>query len=277
MKLREENIVFLLKNIHELLPKSECYNGYNIFSVLEVDDKEVIMCRMLADLLNPCGQHGMGEMFLRSFLKDVLHVEKSVMEDIHRLQVAKEYPIENLENGPKESNRKEFNSAEKQQPKRIDIVIHGAGHFIPIEVKIDASETGTQCWEYYQYALKHDRDTNLYFLTKHGTFPNNSYDIFALGKCLKKCKCISFEQDIVKWLYEISKCDFDDANNIVHNIIRQYLNSIMYFTDVRRRKMVEQCAAKVMAVDIETGVAIAKSFTAIQDSLIRNLFTAVEK
>ncbi len=277
MKIDGENIDFLLKNVRTLLPNGESNHGYNVFSVLEVDDKEVIMCRMLADLLNPCGQHGVGDIFLRSFLKDVLHVDESVIENIGSLQVTKEYPIDIQYSGPNESERNEHISDEKRQPKRIDIVIHGARHFIPIEVKIDATETGTQCWEYYQYALKHDCHTNLYFLTKHGTLPNNSYDTFVLEKCQGRCKLISFEHDISKWLGDISKIDFNDANGIIHNTIRQYLDSVMYITDARRITMVEQCAEKIMEVDIEAGIAIAKSFTAIQDRLITKLFIAIEK
>ena len=37
---------------------------YNIFSLLGVAAKEVIMCRFLADLLNPEGMHGCGIVFL---------------------------------------------------------------------------------------------------------------------------------------------------------------------------------------------------------------------
>ena len=268
----DESISRLLKNVHEVIPKSEESNGYNIFSVLEIEYKEVIMCRMLADLLNPYGQHGSGGIFLRSFMENVLHVESSVTNDIDKLQVTKEYPIDDVASGPNESNVEVAN-----HPKRIDIVIHGAGHFIPIEVKIDANETGTQCWEYYQYALKIDSRANLYFLTKHGTYPDKSYGIFELGKCQDRCKRISFERDIVDWLESIIKFDFDDHDNIVHSIIRQYLSAIIYFTNIRRFEMVKCCAKKVMEVDIEAGVAIAKSFTAIQDNLITKLFTEIEK
>ena len=41
------------KEFSSYTPLSE----YNIFNVLEISAKEVIMCRFLADLLNPEGQH----------------------------------------------------------------------------------------------------------------------------------------------------------------------------------------------------------------------------
>lgn len=46
---------------------------YNIFRILEVAEKEVVMCRFLTDLLNPEGQHGCGILFLKSFFSDVLN------------------------------------------------------------------------------------------------------------------------------------------------------------------------------------------------------------
>lgn len=50
--------------------ESMSYNSkseYNIFHILEVTEKEVVMCRFLTDLLNPEGQHGCGTLFLKSF------------------------------------------------------------------------------------------------------------------------------------------------------------------------------------------------------------------
>ena len=41
---------------------------YNIFSVLQIQSKEVLICRMIADLLNPRGQHGAGAEYLKIFL-----------------------------------------------------------------------------------------------------------------------------------------------------------------------------------------------------------------
>lgn len=49
---------------------------YNIFSVLQIQSKEVLICRMIADLLNPRGQHGAGAEYLKIFLRDCLGMEK---------------------------------------------------------------------------------------------------------------------------------------------------------------------------------------------------------
>ena len=49
---------------------------YNIFSVLQIQSKEVLTCRMIADFLNPRGQHGAGAEYLKIFLRDCLGMEK---------------------------------------------------------------------------------------------------------------------------------------------------------------------------------------------------------
>ena len=91
---------------------------YNIFNVLEINEKEVIMCRLLADLLNPEGQHGCGILFLKSFLKDILKEYRMSDTLLAHTAVIKEFVINN--------------------DRRIDIVIQNTCFFIPIEVKIYA-------------------------------------------------------------------------------------------------------------------------------------------
>ena len=95
-------------------------SDYNVFHILGISAKEVIMCRFLADLLNPEGKHGCGISFLKSFMHDVLN--EYSMSDIllARTEVAAEYVIDN--------------------ERRIDIVIQNPRFFVPIEVKIYAGE-----------------------------------------------------------------------------------------------------------------------------------------
>ena len=68
------------------------------------------------------------------------------------ISVYKEYPID--------------------EERRIDIVLTGNGRFIPVEVKIYAGEQQAQCCDYYQYAVKRDKDTYVVYLTLHGTMPS---------------------------------------------------------------------------------------------------------
>jgi hypothetical protein len=42
---------------------------YNIFKIANINEKEVIMCRILADLLDPKGRHYRGDTYLRYFIE----------------------------------------------------------------------------------------------------------------------------------------------------------------------------------------------------------------
>jgi hypothetical protein len=44
---------------------------YNIFKAAGIAHKEVVMCRVLADLMNPRGKHGQGSRYLKSFWETI--------------------------------------------------------------------------------------------------------------------------------------------------------------------------------------------------------------
>lgn len=77
-------------NIRENPPYKQL-SEYNIFHILEIDTMEVIMCRFLADLLNPEEQHGCEILFLKSFLQDIL--KENCMSDVllSHTQIITEY------------------------------------------------------------------------------------------------------------------------------------------------------------------------------------------
>ena len=118
---------------------------YNIFSVLQIQSKEVLICRMMADLLNPRGQHGAGEEYLKIFLRDCLGMEKMDTKLADQAIVTAEYAIDD--------------------ERRIDIVIEIGSYFLPIEVKIYAADQKSQCFDYYQYAKRRDVQAKVYYLT----------------------------------------------------------------------------------------------------------------
>lgn len=110
------------KDVMPCDPPSE----YNIFHILEVAEKEVIMCRFLTDLLNPEGAHGCGTLFLKSFLEKVLNKRQLNDTSLSHTDIIKEFVIDS--------------------ERRIDIVIKNTCFFIPTEVKIYASEQKGQCY-----------------------------------------------------------------------------------------------------------------------------------
>ncbi|MCI6580495.1 MAG: PD-(D/E)XK nuclease family protein [Oscillospiraceae bacterium] len=61
------------QEIYDICNQNRKEQEYNIFSVLEISRKEVFICRVLSDLINPEGNHGKGSKYLKTFLKDILN------------------------------------------------------------------------------------------------------------------------------------------------------------------------------------------------------------
>lgn len=224
---------------------------YNIFTVLGVAYKEVIMCRFLTDLLNPAGEHYKGSKYLRSFLRDVLHFTQLSDEDIGKCRVYVEFLID--------------------QDRRIDIVIKNNEVFIPIEVKINAGEQESQCYDYYRYAVRKDENAKVVYLTKNGT-PPTSYSTTVEKDGIRyempkdKIICVSFQDDIRLWLEKILESEQGD----MYQIISQFLWTIRKVTGAIDEKM----KAKIQDVlikneeNFKSGLEIAKIIDAAKAELI---------
>ena len=66
-KLLENTKKTLLKNDEN--KKKDCgQDDYNIFSVLNLENREIYHSRFLADLLNPNGLHNQGSLFLKNII-----------------------------------------------------------------------------------------------------------------------------------------------------------------------------------------------------------------
>ena len=115
MEVTMENQRDLLSRVSEewgKIPDHSPFLSYNVFQVLGIQEKEVVMCRFLADLLDSQGAHGCGVLFLKTFVRDVLKIKS--MSDLLLMHtvVTKEYVT--------------------YHERRIDIVIRNADYFIPV-------------------------------------------------------------------------------------------------------------------------------------------------
>lgn len=151
MEVTMKNQRDLLSRVSEewgKIPDHSPFLSYNVFQVLGIQEKEVVMCRFLADLLDPQGDHGCGVLFLKTFVRDVLKIKS--MSDLLLMHtvVTKEYVTDH--------------------DRRIDIVIRNADYFIPVEVKIYAGEQQGQCFDYFKYA----KNAPIVYLTPFGTPPS---------------------------------------------------------------------------------------------------------
>ena len=242
----------LLKKVYDTTQSIPVYHSktsYNLFETLEISGKEVLMCRFLADLLNPEGSHGCGILFLKTFLEEVLQEKRMPDSLLSHTIVTKEYVID--------------------KDRRIDLVIQNADFFIPMEVKIYAGEQEGQCFDYFEHA----KNSKMVYLTRFGDTPS-LYSRKQRGGSgilsLSQIQCISWSENISGWLDR----RLGSLPQPVEEAVQQYLDTIHRVSDGRKRKKME----KIMEVLHESpdyfaaGLEIERTMKQAKIKLIRMVF-----
>lgn len=163
--------------------------NFNIFRVLGLSTSEVrLHSAFLAELLNPNGDHGLGDHFLKSFINNVIRKRCDFTFDYNSAKVYVEYFIGNVSSDYKEGGR-------------IDLLIRDQkGHAIIVENKIYAGDQPWQMYRYNMYARKSEglscEQYVLLYLTLHGSEPSEE----STGKEDFNYLCISYKDDILSWL-----------------------------------------------------------------------------
>ena len=242
----------LLKKVYDTLrfvPAYDSKTDYNLFRTLEISGKEVLMCRFLADLLNPEGDHGCGILFLKTFLEEVLQEKRMSDSLLAHTIITKEYVID--------------------KERRIDLVIRNADFFIPMEVKIYAGEQEGQCFDYFERA----KNSKMVYLTRFGNQPSLYSRRQRSGNGilpLSQIQCISWSKDVCDWLER----RLGNLPQPIEEAVLQYLDAIHSISDGRKRKIME----KTMDILYESpdyfaaGLEIEQSMKQAKLRLIRLLF-----
>ena len=192
---------------------------FNVFKIVKVVHDEVRHSAFLAELLNPRGSHGQGDLFLRLF------VEKLGITDFQC-----ESAVAIVE--------KHIGEVTETTGGRIDIFIddHRGNHII-IENKIYAKDGDNQLIRYHNF-----KQQNLYYLTLYGI---EATDRSALHNpsgvkliCGEEYKLLSYKTDILEWLELCQK------EAVVMPLLREgiahYINLIKYLTGTSTNKAMEK-------------------------------------
>lgn len=189
-------------------------DNFNVFSVLGLQTSEVrLHSALIAELLNPNGDHGLGDKFLEAFL-DVLnmHFNDKFIFDTKTAKVEVEHFIGSI-------------SDDGETGGRIDLFIQDQyKQTIIIENKIYACDQDRQMYRYNHYAKQNlnlkDEQVRLLYLTLEGDVPSKE----SCGDEIFDFTCISYKDDILKWL---DKCLMVSAlYPIVRETIRQYITTL---------------------------------------------------
>ena len=159
-------------------------DSFNLFKALSQSTSELIHSRMIAELLNPKGTHGKGDLFLNRFMS-LYDFEFSF--DIESVSVVTEFDI-----GPISKNHTSGG--------RIDIFITDVNnHALIIENKIYATDQKKQLFRYANYAKSKKYDYRIVYLTLDCHEPTE----FSTGKNPDfDYVMFSYEDDILPWIYQ---------------------------------------------------------------------------
>ncbi|MFN0202969.1 MAG: PD-(D/E)XK nuclease family protein [Bacteroidia bacterium] len=226
-------------------------NTYNIFSVLRVEEREVIHSNFLADLLNPKGKHGKGAVFLEIFLKQLSSPENILSS-------------ENI-NVLRECNH-------------IDILIEAEDWAIMIENKIYHFDTEGQLLGYYKKLCSQipHKKIFLLYLNLYGEKPNDiSYTdkdntlTLCVGDKLQENQilCISYAWTISGWISDCIKLLKD--GDILIEILNQYNKMI----EINTGSMNEELKDKLVALLLEE--ENIKLFSKLHEALVHRFETYV--
>jgi len=259
------------RSIKSIYHKSEYV--YNIFGVLEISRKEVLMTRFLADIINPTGMHCQGDKYLRSFFRTVLELQYNPP-----YSVITEFPIDQeLLRQPDQAIIE--TQKQKDASRRIDIVIKSDKEFIPIEVKIDAEDQRLQCFDYINYAESHNGHL-LFYLSKNGKYPSAMSIGTLTDKQKENIKALSFKTHILNWLDLIIE---QETDNQIQQAFIQYKNAIGDFTDMIDQKELNEIKTRLIRDPQSMKAAIGIS-EAIHDAkrdlmlkVLTDIHNAIEK
>ena len=182
---------------------------FNVFSALNMCSDEVrLHSRLLATLLNPEANHGLGNEFLKLFL-----IALGLPEDY--ITHCKEQIVERT-----------IGEVTEATGGRIDIILEDRGHAVIIENKIYASDQPNQLLRYYNYGLKTFGENNfkLVYLTLYGSDPSP----YSLGGEHFEFIKLSYAQDILKLLEDFVPTQ---PQKPVHSTIEDYITIIKQLTD----------------------------------------------
>lgn len=232
---------------------------FNIFEIVNVSTNEVAICRVLYELLSPMGSHFQSNTYLRLFAERVLGLYIPTSE-LASARVYREYRIDDA--------------------RRIDLVIETSARFIPIEVKIYASNQPEQCYDYYIEAKKHMKAPTLYYLTRFGNIPseNSTKGLTKVETGYAEIKTISFAEDILGWL---NLC-ITEASTLkispIREIILQFATVIRQFTSQMEADIEMEIKELLLksSENMRSAIAIQNSLSQAKEDFLKRLFNAID-
>ena len=251
----------LLQKVNAIIERYEkqkqiSASDFNIFSIVGIHYKELPICSLLRELLDPHGSHMQGELFLKTFTLQVLKQNIFTDEDFAKAKVYKEVHID--------------------KKRRIDILISISGRLFPIEVKIYAGDQESQLVDYYNYTSKSDSKSVIYYLTLNKHEPSE----FSKGNLIRgsQYECISFGGDVANWLKRVVETEQIRSVPRLYEVLTQFLDVILNLTDqMEESRLMEFNNLIKTSKDFHAVLELEKALIDIKCQMMKDVFSAIEE
>jgi hypothetical protein len=178
--------------------------GFNVFNLIDPDENK--LSDVLADLLDPKGTHGQGDLFLRLLLEQLDLGSNAKLKDA---TVRREVPTHGI----------------LKYLRRIDVLVE-AGMLLAIENKVDSIDQPEQVKDYLDH-LRHCTQVRpapsmLIYLTPDGRPPASiSREVADKEIAGKRLCCWSYAWDLRDWLEECqSQCGAPRIRDFLSDFVR---------------------------------------------------------
>lgn len=271
----------LLKS-YEKLAKSTGEN-FNIFSIIKMESKEVgTHSAFLGELLNPKGTHSFNDTFLTIFI-DLLERKFNKIEVIpDELPQGESFDSKNIVAKTTQEGKFKLDLASafttiekyagiinqgKTEGGRIDIIVEDKkGRAIIIENKIYAIEQTNQLIRYNNY----NGEAPILYLTLYGDKPNSAEGLTENDQYF----CISYKEDIVKWL---ELCQKEAADKpMLREVLKQYIYLIKKLTHQTINNELKMDISDLIRNNFLEASQIANNFEKVKTQIITEFWEKVE-
>lgn len=222
---------------------------FNVFNVLGLWSEEVrLHSAFLSELLNPNGNHGLKDKFLKAFIEIAC---KDFDINTENCTITAEYYIGAI-------------TTDGQRGGRIDILIRSGNKAIIIENKIYAGDQAKQLIRYENFAKDNNLDFQLLYLSLHGY---NASDYSYTNGEYKVCyKPISYSQHIIRWL---DRCiELSSRQPLVRETIYQYQTLIKQLTNQNMERTNQKEIMKLMMDNPEESFIISENIYNLRVNLL---------
>lgn len=218
---------------------------FNIFQICGVNHYENTHSKIIAELLDPNGTHGLKSKLLECFI-EILGNDFIINDfDCNNSSVFTEYSI---------------------REGRIDILIQNANDAIIIENKIYARDGERQLSRYDKYAQNRFKKYQILYLTVWGSEAGEN------SSCGITYTPISYKETIIKWL---EKCvEITSRYPLVRETIVQYINHLKILThqDMNTKNQEEITEVLSEIENLKAAKAIYENYSKTYDYLADKYF-----